>query len=167
MATKETKVKTPTPRTSLPDAVEKKMIAAIETAFENESATWRASAVIWGRKQLKYQRGLRTSKPPIPAGLQHATNRAKTEATLEKIAAAIGADAHWSPRQTTPAATPKPATAKTAPATKTPKAAAAPAVTPDPKPTGRKSRSKAAAAAAAAGDAPAPSSTPSSPAVAA
>lgn len=127
---------TKTNREQLPETAEKKMVAAINTEFASDSETFRASAVIWGRKQLKYEKGLRSSKPPIPAGLQHATNRAKTQATLEKIATAIGADINYTPAGT-----------KTAAVAAEP-VAAKPEVTPDPKTSRRSSAKKVDAAAA-------------------
>lgn len=118
--------KTKTNREQLPESVEKKMVKAIDDAFASESETFRAAAVIWSRKQLKFERGVRSSKPPIPAGLQHPTNRAKTQATLEKVAAAVGAHLDFTPSGSTTAAAPA--------------ATPQPEVTPDPKPSRRSSK---------------------------
>lgn len=140
MTTTTTSKKTTTgSREQLPEAVEKKMLDAITKEFAAESETFRAGAVIWSRKQLKFERGIRSTKPPIPAGLQHTSNRAKTQATIERVAKAIGANLDHGSKTAAKAAE---TVASVVVDGASDGAVEAPQVSPDPKPTGRKRGAK-------------------------
>lgn len=79
-------------RAALPETREKALTSAVEKEFSSRSEDFRKGAVIYGRKLMKFDAGLRSSRPPVPPALQ-SDDRAKTQKTCADVATAIGLDA--------------------------------------------------------------------------
>ena len=75
----------------LPEAREKRLVTTIETTFKSRSADFRKGAIVYGRKLLKLNAGLRASRPPVPPALM-SDDREKTRATCASVAKALGLD---------------------------------------------------------------------------